>query len=62
MGLGAIPLALRIRKRCPNATVLDLGSTFDVFVGLGAERGWRRELYEDRAKWDDCIRKNLEEV
>lgn len=62
MGLGAIPLVMRLRRRFPQATFLDLGSTFDVFVGLGAERGWRRELYADKAAWQACIDKNLEGV
>lgn len=62
MGLGAIPLIMRLRRRFPQATFLDLGSTFDVFVGLGAERGWRRELYSDKAAWQACVNKNLEGV
>lgn len=60
MGLGAIPLAMRLRKRFPEAAILDLGSTFDVFARIGAERGWRRELYEDEAKWRACVEANLE--
>lgn len=59
MGLGAIPLIMRLRKQMPQATFLDLGSTFDVFAGLGAERGWRRELYADPAKLKACIDANL---
>lgn len=59
-GLSAIPLAMRIRRAFDGATVLDLGSTFDVFFGLGAERGWRSELYADPAALAECVRRNLE--
>lgn len=59
-GLSAVPLAMRLRKGFPGATVLDLGSTFDVFYGLGAERGWRQELYADPRALAECVRKNLE--
>lgn len=60
MGLGAIPLALRIRSKIPEATVIDLGSALDVFAGLGADRGWRKELYADPARLKDLIDRNLE--
>lgn len=59
MGLGAIPLAMRLRKRFPAAAIMDLGSTFDVFARIGAERGWRRELYADETKWRACVEANL---
>ena len=62
MGLGALPLALRIRGKIPGATVIDLGSALDVFAGLGADRGWRKELYADPAEHQELIRKNLEGV
>lgn len=61
-GLGAIPLIMRLRKRYPQATFLDLGSTFDMFAKIGAERGWRRELYQDEAAWRALVAKNLEGV
>lgn len=61
-GLSAIPLAMRIRSAYPGATVLDLGSTFDVFVSIGRERGWRNELYNDAAAWKALCAKNLEGV
>lgn len=62
MGLGAMPLALRIRGKIPGATVIDLGSALDVFAGLGGDRGWRRELYADPARLKDLIDRNLEGV
>lgn len=62
MGLGAIPLIMRLRRINRDGTYLDLGSVLDVFAGLGSERGWRSELYRDRAAWDALITKNLEGV
>jgi hypothetical protein len=58
-GLGAVPLCMALRERWPDATFLDLGSTFDVFAGLGATRGWRAELYADPARLADLRRRNL---
>ncbi len=59
-GLGAIPLIRRLRGQLPKTcTFLDLGSTFDVFAGLGAERGWRQELYANKKALDELITANL---
>lgn len=60
-GLGAIPLIMRLMKHFPNATFLDLGSTFDVFVKLPT-RGWRKDLYQNQAKWEETVRLNTEGV
>lgn len=60
MGLGASLLAMRLRRRCPEATFLDLGSVLDVFAGIGEGRGWRREMYANMGKWRECVRKHLE--
>lgn len=62
IGLSAIPLALRIRGKIPGATVIDLGSALDVFAGLGAERGWRKEFYSDPKRLKALIAKNLQGV
>lgn len=61
-GLGAVRLCMALRERWPDATFLDLGSTFDVFAGLGACRGWRKELYADPPALADLRRRNLEGV
>lgn len=62
-GVSAIPLIRRLRARYgPDHVYLDLGSTFDVFCGLGADRGWRAELYADKAALRDLISRNLEGV
>ncbi len=60
MGLGAIPLICRLRKKMPTCTFLDLGSCFDVFVGGDSWRAWRKELYADPKRLKEVIDKNLE--
>lgn len=59
-GLGAIPLILRLCKRHPTVTYLDLGSVLDVYCSLSPERGWRRELYADRERHKALLAANLE--
>lgn len=59
-GLSAIPLALRLRQRVPDGTFIDLGSALDMMVGLGAERGWRSDLYADPKAWREAVARNLE--
>lgn len=58
-GMMTIPLLMRLRRRNPHATYLDLGSTFDIFARIGS-RGWQQELYQDEAKYQELIRKHLE--
>lgn len=61
-GLSAIPLIMRLRRKYPGATFLDLGSMFDVFARTGGERGWRGEMYKNDQAWVGCIAKNMEGV
>lgn len=61
-GVSAIPLILRLRRQQPRATYLDLGSTFDVFAKIGAERGWRSELYSDQDKYNALITKHMQRL
>lgn len=58
-GLGTIPLIWRLRTELPAAAMFDIGSAFDVFVGLGEERGWRKELYAKPEVWDAVKRANF---
>ncbi len=58
-GLSAIPLILRLRRLQPEGIYIDLGSVLDIFVGLGGERGWRREMYDNPDKLKACIDSNL---
>lgn len=59
MGLAAPVAAYRLQQRRPDAFYIDIGSSFDVLVGAGANRGWREELYADPERHAECIRKNL---
>ena len=61
MGLGAIPLAMRLRRAVLGCTVLDLGSNFDVFAGIGEQRGWRAEMYANKQLWQETLAKHLSE-
>jgi hypothetical protein len=65
MGLGAIPLIMRLRKRpeFKDSTFLDLGSVLDVFVRGSPQRGWRRELYSGPMEaYTALIDANLKEL
>lgn len=59
MGLGAIPLITRLLPILPTATFIDLGSTLDIFAGIGAQREWRAELYADPKAHQELIARNL---
>lgn len=60
-GLTTIPLIMRLRKKLPQSTFLDLGSTFDLFVKLPS-RGWRVDLYSKDKEYQRIIKANLEGV
>lgn len=62
MGLGAIPLATRLHYHNPEGQFFDIGSAFDVFGGIGAERGWRNDLYSNRREYQRIIAKHLNGV
>ncbi|MDZ4209631.1 MAG: hypothetical protein U1C56_00460 [Candidatus Curtissbacteria bacterium] len=61
-GFAAAPLIGNLHGKIPNSFFLDLGSIWDCFVGIGNQRGWRGELYNDRARWKDWIKRVLGEV
>lgn len=58
-GLPAALLVQRLHNQIPNSWFLDLGSTWDGFVKIGAQRGWRQELYKDKERWLRWFDKNL---
>ncbi len=61
-GLPAALIAQRIQIALGDVFALDLGSIWDAFVGIGAQRGWRKEIYEDEAKyaeWKELYRECL---
>lgn len=61
-GLPAAIIAQRLHERIPESWFLDLGSIWDAFVGIGAQRGWRAELYANPTLYEEWKVKSLEGV
>jgi hypothetical protein len=62
-GLPAALFTQRIHSMFPNCFALDIGSIWDAFVGIGAQRGWRAELYADHRmyrEWAELYRDVLD--
>lgn len=53
MGLPAALLVQKLHGRLKDSWILDLGSIWDAFVGIGAQRGWRREMYADQIAYQN---------
>ena len=49
-GFAAAPFIAKLHGKIPNSFFLDVGSIWDAFCGIGGQRGWRAELYEDPKK------------
>lgn len=63
-GMPAAIITQAIHKAYKKVFALDLGSIWDAFVHIGAERGWRAELYADERKyreWRNLYSSVLEE-
>src|SRR3990167_2807913 len=61
-GFAAAQMIAEVHGKIPNSFHLDVGSIWDCFVGIGDQRGWRKELYDDPLKWEEWIRINLEGI
>ncbi len=61
-GLPAALLAQKIYSRVSHSFVLDVGSIWDAFVGIGAQRGWRAELYSQPDRWEEWKAANLQGI
>ncbi len=46
-GLPATLITQKIHSEYEKVFALDMGSIWDAFVKIGAQRGWRREMYAD---------------
>lgn len=60
-----LPAALMVQKlhgKIPDSWFLDIGSVWDAFVGIGAQRGWRAELYADEEKYKAWRALNLSDI
>lgn len=58
-GLPAAYIARLLHRRYPRSFALDLGSIWDAYVGIGAQRGWRGELYADPEAYADWLSKAI---
>jgi hypothetical protein len=54
-GLPATLIAQQLHATLDNVFALDLGSIWDAFVKIGAQRGWRRELYDNETKYKEWL-------
>jgi hypothetical protein len=55
-GVSAALIIDQLHDEIENSFFFDCGSIWDAFVGIGAQRGWRRDLYSDPAvlqAWKD---------
>lgn len=51
-GLPAAVFVQDVHGKIPESFLLDVGSIFDTFVGIGAQRGFRSELYSNPIKYE----------
>lgn len=51
-GLPAVLAVQQLHGKIPNSFFIDCGSIWDTFVGIGAQRGFRSELYADEEKYN----------
>ena len=56
-GIASAILIDGIADHVPNSSLIDCGSIWDAFVGIGGQREWRRKLYKDpeaHRRWLDA--------
>ncbi len=58
-GIPATLLAQKLHRSIKNSFILDLGSIWDGFVGIGAQRSFRADLYANPEKYRVWRNKNL---
>ena len=52
-GLPASIFVQSVHGKIRRSWFLDVGSIWDAFVGIGEQRGWRKELYKDKLKYGE---------
>jgi hypothetical protein len=58
-GVSAAIIIDQLHDTLPDSCLLDCGSIWDAFVGIGGQRQWRAELYANPKAWERWKRKNL---
>ena len=58
-GLPATILCQDIHKNIKNCWAFDLGSIWDAFCGIGAQRGWRESLYSEPERYKQWMKDSL---
>jgi len=49
----------KLHGKVKEAFFLDCGSIWDAFVGIGGQRDWRKNLYNNPKDLEDWKRRNL---
>ena len=62
MGLAAPVLCQKLHAIMKDSWFIDIGSVWDTFVGIGAQRGFRAELYADHNKYAAWWRSVIESM
>jgi len=62
MGLPATLFCQEMHKITPQSWFLDLGSIWDSFCGIGAQRGFRKELYADPERYKKWLNNYYEKI
>lgn len=58
-GVSAAILIDLLHDQFPDRILMDCGSIWDLFVGIGLQRTWRQEIYKDPARLEAWKRANL---
>lgn len=62
MGLPGSLFVQKLHGKVPGSFIIELGSVWDAFVGIGSQRGWRQELYADPEAWEAWKQTNLKDI
>src|SRR3990167_1606830 len=58
-GLSAALLVQKLHGKIPDSWFIDCGSIWDIYCGIGAQRGSRNELYSNKEKLKEFLYKTL---
>ena len=62
VGMSDAVMISELHGKMKDSFLIDVGSMWDAFVGMGGNRTWRQELYKDPKKWVEWVTKNLDGV